>query len=65
MVTGLQHFLPEEAIYAEDADFLTTNELEKNIITEKIGEILLRDNLKVNNTKTEQTEIFRGDRNTA
>ncbi|XP_065058555.1 uncharacterized protein LOC135686281 [Rhopilema esculentum] len=54
----------EEAIYADDADFLTTSELEKNIITEKIGEILLRDNLKVNNSKTEQTEIFRGDRNT-
>ncbi|XP_065062423.1 uncharacterized protein LOC135689200 [Rhopilema esculentum] len=57
-------FLLQEAIYADDADFLTTSELEKNIITEKIGEILLRDNLKVNNSKTEQTEIFRGDRNT-
>ena len=57
-------FLPQEAIYADDADFLTTSEVEKNIITEKIGEILLRDNLKVNNSKTEQTEIFRGDRNT-
>ena len=34
------------------------------IITDKIGEILLRDNLKVNNSKTEQIEIFRGDRNT-
>ena len=49
-------FLPHEAIYADDADFLTTSELEKKIITEKIGEILLRDNLKVNNSKTEQTE---------
>eukprot|EP00795_Rhopilema_esculentum_P003525 gene3525-biopygen1 len=29
-------FLPQEAIYADDADFLTTSELEKNIITEKI-----------------------------
>ena len=57
-------FLPQEAIYADDADFLTTSEVEKNIITEKIGEILLRDNLKVNNSKTEQTEIFRGDGNT-
>lgn len=57
-------FLPQEAIYAGDADFLTTSEEEKNTITDKIGEILLRDNLKVNNSKTEQTEIFRGDRNT-
>ncbi|XP_065071848.1 uncharacterized protein LOC135696396 [Rhopilema esculentum] len=57
-------FLPQEALYADDADFLTTSEVEKNIITKKIGEILLRDNLKVNNSKTEQTEIFRGDRNT-
>jgi len=57
-------FLPQEAIYAVDADFLTTNENEKNIITNKIGEILLRDNLKVNNSKTEQIEIVRGDRNT-
>ena len=57
-------FLPQEAIYADDADFLTTSEQEKNTITEKIGEILLRDNLKVNDSKTEQTEIFRGERNT-
>ena len=57
-------FLPQEAIYADVADILTTSEVEKNIITEMIGEILLRDNLKVNNSKTEQTEIFRGDRNT-
>ena len=42
-------FLPQEAIYADDADFLTTNESEKNTITDKIGEILLRDNLKLNN----------------
>ena len=51
-------FLPQEAIYADDADLPTTNEDEKNIITDKIGEILLRDNLKVNNNKTEQIEIF-------
>ena len=55
-------FLPQEAIYADDADFLTTNENEQNIITDKTGEILLRDNLKVNNSKTEHIEIFRGDR---
>ena len=57
-------FLPKEAIYTDDADFLTTSEEEKKTITEKIGEILLRDNLKLNSSKTEQTEIFRGDRNT-
>ena len=61
---GAPNFLPQEAIYADDADFLTTSEEEKKTITEKIGEILLRDNLKVNSSKTEQTEIFRGDRNT-
>ena len=37
-------FLPQEAIYADDADFLTTDENEKNIIINKVGEILLRDN---------------------
>ena len=52
-------FLPQEAIYADDVGFMTTNENEKNIITDKIGEILLRDNFKVNNSKTEQIEIFR------
>ncbi len=51
-------FLPQEAIYAEDADFLAISEQEKNTITEKKGEILLRDDLKVNDNKTEQTEIF-------
>ena len=55
-------FLPQEAIYADDADFLTTNENEKNTITDKIGEILPRDNWKVNNSKTEQMEIFRRDK---
>ena len=50
----LLSFLPQEAIYADDADFLTTNENENNTIIDKIGEILLRDNLKVNNSKTEQ-----------
>ena len=46
-------FLPQKAIYADDADFVTTSEEEKNTITEKIGEILLRDDLKVNSSKTE------------
>ena len=59
-----QTFLPQKAIYADDADFLTTSEDVKNTITEKIGEILLIYNLKVNSSKTEKTEIFRGDRNT-
>ena len=59
----LLSFLPQEAMYAHDTDFLTTNENEKDIITDKIREILPRDNLKVNNSKSEQMEIFRGDGN--
>ena len=53
-----------EAIYADDADFLTNSEVEKLTTTEKIGEIRSRDNLKVNDSKTEQIEIFQGDRKT-
>ena len=60
------HCLPFicEAIYADEADFLTNSEVEKNTTTEKIGEIRSRDNLKVNDSKTEQIEIFQGDRKT-
>ena len=54
---------PQETISANSPDFLTTNENEKNTITDKVREILLRDNLKVNESTTEQTELFRGGRN--
>ena len=56
---GPTTFLP---IHVDDTDFLTTNQKEKNTIADKIGEILIRGNLKVNKNKTEQTEIVRRDR---
>ena len=34
------------------------------LLQNKMGEILLRDNFKVANSKVEQAEIFRGDGNT-
>ena len=44
--------LPPEKIYADDADFLTTSEHEKDRFTSEIGPILLKNNLVVNPTKT-------------
>ena len=49
-------FLPQEAMYADDADFLTISEQEKNTITEKIGEILLRPRSHENGTEWNGTE---------
>ena len=36
-------YAPQETMHADDADSLTTNENEKNTITDKTGEILTRD----------------------
>ena len=56
--------LPEEDIYADDADFITIDEQRRKRLQNIVGSTLLEDNLKVNETKTEHTIIYRGDRNT-
>ena len=54
---------PDELIYADDADFLTTD-LQRDIKLNRIVKnVLLEDNLKVNETKTEHTTIERTDKN--
>ena len=58
------HDLPNEMVYADDADFLTENECRKNLLENIVTDTLAEDNLNVNDTKTENTEIQRGDRNT-
>lgn len=52
--------IPEEAIYADDADLITENEKDQKKIQERVGEILRRNNLFVNEDKTELTELKRG-----
>ena len=52
--------LPTEKIYADDADFLSISEHQKDVNTTQIGSILLRRNLLVNDDKTENT-VFRRD----
>ena len=53
---------PDEPIYADDADFLTTD-LQRDIKLNRIVKnVLLEDNLKVNETKTEHTTIERTDK---
>jgi hypothetical protein len=54
-----QEPLPEECIYADDADFVTTEERTKIKLNNMVKDILSEDNLQVNETKTEHTVIER------
>ena len=54
--------LPREIIYADDCDFLTEMEDEQTTIQEKVPEILKKDNLLVNQDKTEITILKREDK---
>ena len=56
--------LPDEMVYADDADFVTMNEGKRHAIVHSASETLLEDNLLVNDDKTEHTVLERGDRNT-
>ena len=51
--------LPEEMIYADDCDFLTTSFMEKQYINENTDKILKEYNLLVNTDKTENTILER------
>ena len=50
---------PQEAIYADDADFITTDKQKQEDLKSHIKDILLEDNLKVNESKTEETTLER------
>ena len=56
--------IPKEAIYADDADFINNNPLRNDRIISIVKESLLKQNLKVNETKTEFTTLKRGNMNT-
>ena len=56
--------IPEEIIYADDADFITDNIERKKRINVIIKDMLLQDNLKVNDDKTEHTTLIRKNINT-
>ena len=51
--------LPDEMIYADDADFITEDERVKQFINNKSPDILLQHNLLVNTEKTENTTLER------
>ena len=51
--------IPEELIYADDYDNITDNITKRNKFKENIKEILEKDNLFVNETKTEYTTLKR------
>ena len=51
--------IPEECIYADDADFISNSEDRRSIITLKAKESLATDNLLVNDAKTEHTRLIR------
>ena len=54
--------MPDETIYADDADFLTTIMKKDAELNRIVKNILFEDNLKVNETKTENTMIVRTER---
>ena len=49
-------------IYVDDADFLTENQAEKEEMNKIVAENLMKENLKVNESKTEHTIINRSTR---
>jgi exonuclease III len=54
---------PNEMEYADDVDFIDTNTEDQQNRQEKIGDILAKSNLIVNDEKTEVTILKRGQRN--
>ena len=54
--------IPEEAIYADDADFITLEIRKKDEIQYGVKDILEENNLFVNETKTEITKVGRKNR---
>ena len=55
----LPQMLPEETIYADDVDFIAHEVKRKENLQSKVKTILLKENLKVNETKTEETILER------
>ena len=51
--------LPNEAIYADDADFISDDINQQGKLKLNVKDILLEENLKVNETKTEETVLER------
>ena len=60
----INHSPPSETTYADDHDHITTHEIQHDNFNRIFSDILKKDNLKVNITKTEHTTIERGDNNT-
>ena len=56
--------IPEALIYADDSDFVTEDIKVRNLLTNRVADILAEGNLKVNSSKTEQTVIRRGEKST-
>ena len=51
--------IPDEAIYADDVDFISEDVNNQVKVKSKVKDILLEENLKVNETKTEETVLER------
>ena len=58
----IEDTLPSEAVYADDADFISEDVKHQDKIKTKVKDILLKDNLKINETKTEVTVLERKSR---
>ena len=56
--------LPEEEMYVDGTDFTSENLEKKDQIMKIVEEIFPKRNLKINQDKTEPTELVRGGRNT-
>ena len=51
--------IPDEAIYADDVDFISEDVNHQVKVKSKVKDLLLEENLKVNETQTEETVLRR------
>ena len=58
------NYLPEEATYADDADYLTLSKEKKRLYLKHVTSTLKEDDLYVNESKTEVLVMKRGDKET-
>ena len=56
--------VPDEMTYADDADFVSKSLISQNKLNKDVGTLLKKHNLLVNNEKTENLTLMRGNRNT-
>ena len=61
--TKIKKIIPDESVYADDADFINVSPTQNDNLMSAVTDIFPEYNLIINDTKTEQTVLKRGNRN--